>query len=262
LDRFSKTPPSSRLLIGISGIPASGKSTIAKLIVDHTNTFLREEQSLNTDSEQLAPPEAALVSLDGWHLTRAQLDALPNPKLAHDRRGIHWSFDAQGYASFVQALRQGLHEQPADTILTAPSFDHALKDPTPDAIAIHPFHRIVIIEGLYTFLSINPWRKAGELFDERWLVQAGFAEATERIVKRHVATGVAKDVNEAIWRAEENGKYTSYSFHSTQRTQMLTKTINGTKTKDMPSEISSLSSHSPCVGLLISSMSIRWPVCD
>jgi len=165
--------------------------------VQHINSLLCRQpvQLANHESEQ-----AILVGLDGWHLTRAQLDTLPDPKLAHDRRGSHWTFDGESYSIFVQALRN----DELDTIITAPSFDHAAKDPTPAAVSIHPHHRIIVIEGLYTYLSIDPWRIAGELLDERWFVQVGVEEATARLVKRHVLSGVAKDIDEAIWRAKEN----------------------------------------------------------
>lgn len=62
----------------------------------------------------------------------------------------------------------------------------------------------MIIEGLYTFLSIPPWLEAGKLLDERWLVELDTAIASDRLVKRHVTSGVAKDLEEAHWRAEEN----------------------------------------------------------
>lgn len=179
--------------MGIAGIPASGKSTFAKSLTIHVNELLN---SSNSDSKAL------LISLDGWHLSRAQLDALPNPQLAHDRRGIHWTFDGSGYVAFVRSLREDLSA--TTPIITAPSFDHALKDPTYDDVSIHTYHRIVIIEGLYTFLAIAPWNEAALLLDERWLVHIDIAQAQQRLVKRHVVTGVAKDLEEAIWRAEEN----------------------------------------------------------
>ena len=73
-----------------------------------------------------------------------------------------------------------------------------------DSIHVHPYHRLVIIEGLYTFLGIPPWSAASELMDERWWVQIGEDEAEKRLVLRHVRTGVAKDMEEAIWRSREN----------------------------------------------------------
>jgi pantothenate kinase len=196
-----RIPTSSRLIVGISGIPASGKSTLAKQITEFTNVLLQSSFPEHTPQTQ-----AILVGLDGWHLTRAQLDTLPDPKLAHDRRGIHWTFDGEAYCSFVHALRQNLPsgESGTSTIITAPSFDHARKDPVPGDISIYPFHRIVIIEGLYTFLSIDPWGKAGILLDERWFLDIDFHTATDRIIQRHVLTGVTKDIDEAIWRAREN----------------------------------------------------------
>lgn len=184
-----RKPPNARLVIGLSGIPASGKSSFAELILKHTNELLTKDTAI-------------LVGLDGWHLTRAELDNLPDPRLAHDRRGIHWTFDGPAYLNFIQKLREELCE--TTPIITAPSFDHAAKDPVPDAVSIHPHHRIVIIEGLYTFLSVDPWKQAGLLLDERWLLQIAIEDAQRRLVERHVRTGVTQDMEEAVWRAEQN----------------------------------------------------------
>ena len=153
---------------------------------------------------------AVLVGLDGWHLTRAQLDGFPDPKLAHDRRGAHWTFDGEGYVAFVRALRKPIPftaaHPPQDTQETiyAPSFSHEKKDPVFDSIPVYPHHRLVVLEGLYTFLGISPWSAASELLDERWWVQISEEEAEKRLVLRHVKTGVAQDMEEAIWRSREN----------------------------------------------------------
>jgi len=163
------------------------------------NRLLKSTAGVEDAIVGVSTPEAILVGLDGWHYTRARLDVMPDPKLAHDRRGAHWTFDGEGYVAFVRSLRST-----AEQVITAPSFDHALKDPTPDAVSVYSHHRIIIIEGLYTFLSIDPWKEAGLLLDERWLVQTNIEEAKRRLVKRHVLTGVAKDTEEAKWRAEEN----------------------------------------------------------
>jgi len=182
--------PQTRLIVGIAGIPASGKSTLANLIVDHTNTIL------NANIESAERTEAIVVGLDGWHLTRAQLAASPDPQLAKDRRGAHWTFDPDGYLEFVRNLRvrplapSRSHSNP----IIAPSFDHAVKDPDPTGVKVYPWHRIVVIEGLYCFLSIGAWKDAGEMLDERWLMTVDFEKATERIIGRHVASGVAGSI--------------------------------------------------------------------
>jgi len=145
-----------------------------------------------------------MVGLDGWHLTRSQLDAFPGEQahLAHDRRGAHWTFDCSDYVDFVYSLRQDVTS--ASAIIKAPSFDHAIKDPTPEAIHIMFYHRIIVIEGLYTFLSIEPWCQGGRLFDERWFIDVDIVEARRRLIARHVITGVAKDWEEAEKRADNN----------------------------------------------------------
>ncbi|TFY59704.1 hypothetical protein EVJ58_g5614 [Rhodofomes roseus] len=166
--------------------------------------FRREHASGSVDDRDIA----VLIGLDGWHLSRAQLDAMPDPKLARDRRGAHWTFDGESYVNFVRALRKS-HADPTSTdgeedVVYAPSFDHAVKDPTPRTVAVHPHHRVVLIEGLYCFLGIPPWREAGEMLDERWWLEVSEEEAERRLVARHVRSGVAKDLEEAIWRSREN----------------------------------------------------------
>ena len=107
--------------------------------------------------------------------------------------------DTQAFSEFVTALRSGSLEE-----LRAPSFSHALKDPVPDAIRVLPSHRLVVLEGLYCNVSLEPWRTAASIVDERWVVDADEAVARRRLVDRHVLTGVARDRNEAEWRADEN----------------------------------------------------------
>jgi pantothenate kinase len=42
------------------------------------------------------------------------------------------------------------------------------------------------------------------LLDERWWVEVPEDDAKRRLVKRHVTSGVTKNMEEAIWRADEN----------------------------------------------------------
>jgi pantothenate kinase len=103
---------------------------------------------------------------------------------------------------FVRLLREDV--TPTSAVITAPSFDHAIKDPTPEAIHIMPYHRIVVIEGLYTFLSIEPWCQGSILLDERWFIDVDIDEARRRLIDRHVLTGVTKNLEEAVVRADKN----------------------------------------------------------
>ncbi|KAI8190862.1 putative uridine kinase [Colletotrichum sp. SAR 10_75] len=197
-DKFEKTPADKRLLIGIAGIPGSGKTTLSQIITTRLNT-----RASALDTSYTHAPPAVFVPMDGYHLTRAQLSALPDPSTAHARRGAAFTFDGPAFHALVTSLRVPLAPESAAPIL-APSFDHAVKDPKPDDIAILPSHRIVVFEGNYLALDKDPWNAAARLMDELWFVDVDFEVARRRLVKRHVKAGIAKDEEEADKRAREN----------------------------------------------------------
>ncbi len=145
---------------------------------------------------------AACVPMDGFHLTRAQLSALPDPATAHARRGAEFTFDGAAFLKLVQAIR--LPSGPASPIIYAPSFDHAVKDPVADSIPISPAHRVVVFEGNYVVLDKEPWRTAAGLMDERWFVEVDFNVARARLAKRHVAAGIVTNEQDGYRRADEN----------------------------------------------------------
>lgn len=139
--------------------------------------------------------------MDGFHLTRAELSAMPDPVTAHARRGAPYTFDAQKFHALVQSLRKPI--SPEQTIY-APSFDHAVKDPKENDIAVLPTHRIVVIEGNYVALNKEVWRDAALLFDELWFVEVDFEVARKRLRERHVRAGIVQTIEEGDKRATEN----------------------------------------------------------
>lgn len=157
--------------------------------------------------------------MDGFHLTRAQLSAMPDPVTAHARRGAEFTFDGDAFLALVRALREPLPTSvpssstttttsattyPPGTVL-APSFDHALKDPRPDDIPVLPTHRLVVLEGNYLALARPPWRDAAALLDEVWFVDVpDLAVARARLAARHVRAGIAATLDEGDRRAVEN----------------------------------------------------------
>lgn len=165
-------------------------------------------QALNARHESLHPgareavPVAAFVPMDGYHLTRAQLSAMPDPVTAHARRGAEFTFDGPSFLSLVKTLREPLG--PSSVTIFAPSFDHAVKDPKENDIVIRPGHRIVVFEGNYVVLDKEPWREAAGFMDERWFVDVDFETARRRLVTRHVKAGLARDEEDARKRADEN----------------------------------------------------------
>ncbi len=83
--------------------------------------------------------------MDGFHYTRAQLDAMPDPAVAHARRGAEFTFDGEAFAALVRRLAEPLTEETGPVL--APSFDHAVKDPKEGDIRVERGQRIVVLEG-------------------------------------------------------------------------------------------------------------------
>jgi hypothetical protein len=55
-----------------------------------------------SDVHAIPPHDSAIsVGLDGWHLSRVQLDVFTEPQVAHNKRGSHWTVDALVPAMFT-----------------------------------------------------------------------------------------------------------------------------------------------------------------
>lgn len=185
LERRDCMDPSRRLIVGIAGIPGSGKSSLAHRISGRIKS--------------LRGPCCVTIGMDGWHFPRAVLDKMDNQEEAYKRRGAAFTFDAEAFVSFAQRLRQeGMNE------LSAPSFSHAEKDPVPNDINIRQSHTIVLIEGLYCCLNLEPWRRATECWDLRWFVDTSPSVARERLIRRHVESRICNDAASAAQRADTN----------------------------------------------------------
>lgn len=178
-----------RVLIALAGVPGSGKSTIANRISDCIN--------------KTSNVKCTVVGIDGFHLSRDQLRMLPNPDLAFARRGAPFTFDAEAVVRFVRRLRKTCQKCQRGVIY-APSFDHKLKDPVPNGVTIAPETSIVIIEGLYLLLDLEPWKEIANLVDEKWMIKADLEVCRTRVAKRHVEAGIERDLELAYQRVDSN----------------------------------------------------------
>lgn len=151
-------------------------------------------QQLKADGEA-----AVYIPLDGYHLTRSQLSAMADPEKAHARRGAAFTFDDKAFLRLVQRLRR-----PCDGDILVPSFDHARKDPVADDIRITFADRIVVLEGNYLSLAQGSWQEAAQLMHKLWFVEVDFATARQRLIRRHIAAGLAEDEMTAGQRADQN----------------------------------------------------------
>ncbi|KAJ5144005.1 Phosphoribulokinase/uridine kinase [Penicillium bovifimosum] len=196
--KYCSTPDDARIMVAISGIPGSGKTGLATMMATRINE-IHASENITSPSPR---PIAIAIPMDGYHLTRAQLAAMPDPVYAAARRGAAFTFDGEKFLSLVRDLRQPIHKQTVN--LYAPSFDHAVKDPVDGDIVIPADCRVVFFEGNYLSLNREPWSTAAALMDELWFVDVDFEVARKRLVLRHIKAGIAKDAEEADKRAREN----------------------------------------------------------
>ncbi|MEV7471038.1 nucleoside/nucleotide kinase family protein [Streptomyces kronopolitis] len=151
--------PGRRPLLGITGPPGAGKSTLAAHLV-----------------AGLAG-QAALVPMDGFHLAEAELHRLGRT----DRKGAPDTFDPAGYAALLARLRS---PEP-DTAVYAPAFDRRIEEPVAGSIPVASHLPLIVTEGNYLLLDTAPWSRVRALLDEVWYVELDGAERIRRLVDRH-----------------------------------------------------------------------------
>lgn len=142
------------------------------------------------------------MPLDGYHLTRSELAAQPDPEEALFRRGAAFTFDGESFLALVRRLRQPIES--TTTTVHAPSFDHAVKDPVEDDIAIPRTARILLFEGLYLALSRPPWSEAAGMMDQIWFMDVPLPVAEARVAKRNFAAGLSPSLEAAFQRTRAN----------------------------------------------------------
>ncbi len=154
-------PPGIRLL-GITGAPGSGKSTVAAAL------------------------GLPVVPMDGFHYADVELVR----RGLRDRKGAPETFDAAGYAALLQRIR-GREDD-----VVAPLFERGLEQPLAGAIAV-PAGGTVVTEGNYLLLDEDRWRAVRHQIDVVWHVVVDEALRVERLVARHVEFGKSPEAARA-----------------------------------------------------------------
>jgi pantothenate kinase len=149
-----------RVLLGITGAPGAGKSTLA--------------QALPAALSRRGVT-AALIGMDGFHLANR---VLTERGLA-GVKGAPETFDAAGYVALLRRLRDS-----AEDTVWAPEFRREIEDAIASAVPVTPEVRLVVTEGNYLLLD-GPWRPVRDLLDEVWFVEVPEELRHRRLAARH-----------------------------------------------------------------------------
>jgi pantothenate kinase len=161
-----------RAVLGITGAPAAGKTTLAEELV-----------------AALAPiPPAGMtagdwvkhVPMDGFHLADVELERLG----LRDRKGAPDTFDALGYAALLRRLIED-----EDEVVYAPGFERVIEQPIAGAIPIERTARLIITEGNYLLVDSPRWRAVRPLLAETWYADLDQDTRMSRLIARHIRFG-------------------------------------------------------------------------
>jgi pantothenate kinase len=164
-----------RRVLGITGPPGAGKSTLAERVV----------AALGADL-------ARLVGMDGFHYAQAELARLGRA----DRKGAPDTFDADGFVALLARLRSS-----EDDVVYVPEFRREIEEPIACAVPVPRAVPLVVTEGNYLLL----WPHVRPLLDECWYIAAADEPArVERLIARHVAFGRSiRDARAWVLRSDE-----------------------------------------------------------
>jgi pantothenate kinase len=173
----------SREILGITGAPGAGKSTLAGQLVDALGADL-----------------AVLVPMDGFHLANSLLE----DRGLRQVKGAVQTFDDAGFANLLHRIKN----QKVDETIYAPRFDRDLEESIAGAIPVLPGTPLVITEGNYILADEGQWPSARGMLTESWFLEPADDLRHQRLISRHIAHGKTEQEAQrwALGSDEQNAK--------------------------------------------------------
>jgi len=155
-----------RILVGISGAPGAGKSTLSQAL----STKLNKSEHV-----------AAVIPMDGYHLDDSLLEDLGLLK----RKGAPETFDFAGFKHLLLRIKN-------EDEVVYPVFDREREISIAGAGILKKNIRIVIVEGNYLLFDEEPWSCLSKLWDYSVFLDVELTVLEQRLIDRWLNHGFSR----------------------------------------------------------------------
>ena len=155
-----------RIIVGISGAPGSGKSTLSQRLLNKINK---------------SKHVAAVIPMDGYHLDNSLLKDLG----LLQRKGAPETFDFVGFKHLLLRVKN-------EDEVVYPVFDREREISIAGTGLIKKNIRIVIVEGNYLLFDEEPWSCLSELWDYSVFLDLELSVLELRLVDRWIDHGFSR----------------------------------------------------------------------
>ena len=155
----------ARVLVAISGPPASGKTTLA------------EELARRLNAQKC---ETAVVPQDGFHLDNQVLEARGDLS----RKGAPHTFDGAGFVHLIRRLKERVD-------VAVPVFDRTRDIAIAGARIVPASTEVVIVEGNYLLYDDAPWFNLAPLWTLSVCLDVPMPELRARLIQRWLGHGLS-----------------------------------------------------------------------
>lgn len=161
LDLESKSK--TRVVIGITGKPGAGKSTVTSKL-----------------KETIPGERTVILSQDGYHLSNLQLESLGRSNF----KGAPDTFDSEGFSKILLRVKSELKNN-----IYFPVFHREIEESISAEGLITEKTNVVLVEGNYLLFETHGWGEVAKHLDEIWYLQVDDDLRLSRLVARHIEFG-------------------------------------------------------------------------